>query len=83
MTVREFNYDKHVETLYANEGRALEAGIEHYRGLTPGGEVTVNLSRDEAAVCIKAHDFGIRALSEKEKCMVDYVMSLIKWSLRN
>lgn len=55
--------------------------IDYYLSLTNGGEFEVDLSKDEAAVILKAHDWGVSELDANETAILDRAISSIKESI--
>ena len=58
-----------------------DRSLQHYRQLTQGGKVTVNLTPEEAAVTLRAYDEGVSALERDERLELDRVIAKIKESL--
>jgi len=58
-----------------------DRSLQHYRQLTQGGKVTVNLTPEEAAVTLKAYDEGVSALERDERLELDRVIAKIKEKL--
>jgi hypothetical protein len=56
----------------------LPAPFREYQALTNGGQFNVDLTQDQAAVCLKAHDYGIDALSIEEKSELSIIVSKLK-----
>jgi hypothetical protein len=56
----------------------MTGSLQHYRQLTQGGKVTVNLSPEEAAVTLKAYDDGVAALTMNERLELDRVIAKLK-----
>lgn len=52
--------------------------MSYYRTLTNGSECRVRLSQDEAAVTLKAHDYGVSALTGDEAQLLDVVIGKLK-----
>jgi hypothetical protein len=55
--------------------------LDYYRGLTSGGDAEANLSQDEAAAVLKAHDHGIEAMGTEERRLLNQVISKLKDSI--
>lgn len=55
--------------------------LDYYRRLTSGGDAEANLSQDEAAAVLKAHDHGIKAMGAEEVRLLDQVISKLKDSI--
>lgn len=52
--------------------------LEHYIGMAKQGTYPAQLSTEQAAVVLKAHDHGIASLSQDEIALLDQVMSILK-----
>lgn len=52
--------------------------LEHYMGMAKAGTYPAQLSTEQAAAVLKAHDHGIAALSQEEIALLDQVMSILK-----
>lgn len=56
----------------------MKEKLQHYRQLTQGGKVTINLSQEEAAVTLKAYDEGLNSLEQDERLELDRVIAKLK-----
>jgi hypothetical protein len=54
------------------------APTSEYEHLTQGGSYKVDLSQVEAAVLLKAHDYGVKALNDDDLEKLDIVVSKLK-----
>jgi hypothetical protein len=56
----------------------MSNATEQYGHLTKGGEVTVNLTQDEACVVLSLFDYGIPALDREEMDALNRVLGKLK-----
>lgn len=52
--------------------------LDYYKQLTQGGSFEVVLSAEQAAVVLKAYDYGVGLLSSDETVVLDAVIGQLK-----
>ncbi|MDP2346756.1 MAG: hypothetical protein Q8N34_03415 [Gammaproteobacteria bacterium] len=52
--------------------------LSKYIGMTDAKRVTVELSQEQAAVILQAHDYGIKSLPEESIELLDQIVSALK-----
>lgn len=52
--------------------------LNYYQEMARPGVYKVDLTADQAAAILKAHDHGIAALESDETALIDQVMSILK-----
>ncbi len=56
----------------------MATDLSYYKQLTQGGSFDVELSDEQAAVILKAHDYGVGQLSSDEIVILDAVIGKLK-----
>jgi hypothetical protein len=56
----------------------MATDLNYYKQLTQGGSFDVELSNEQAAVVLKAYDFGVGQLASDEIVMLDAVIAKLK-----
>lgn len=55
--------------------------LNYYANMVEGGEVTVQLSKRQKAVILKAHDYGIQKLNFGELNILNEIVSDLKMEI--
>lgn len=56
----------------------MATDLSYYKQLTQGGSLEVELSGEQAAVVLKAHDYGVGQLNSDEIVILDAVIGKLK-----
>lgn len=52
--------------------------ISYYKDLTSGGDFKVNITQDEACAVLKTYDYGVEALDDDEKQLLNALIGKLK-----